>query len=93
MSLNYSRQRLYIVSRESVVEARRLTDVDEDALILLVGRGLFLPVKLFDKKKIYAIAEEVKEQGLEGKLSDKVECLPANEVIDLILDNSVLNFS
>ncbi|MDO5297596.1 MAG: hypothetical protein Q4F00_13395 [bacterium] len=93
MSMNLNRQRLYIVSRESVVEARRLIDVDEDALVLLVGRGLFLPVQLFDKRKVYAISEEVKEQGLEGKLSAKVECLPANEVIDLILDNTVLNFS
>lgn len=93
MSINLSRQRLYIVSRESVVEARRLTDIDDDAVILLVGRGLFLPTKLFDKKHVYAISEEVKEQGLEGRLSPLIKCIPATEVIDLILDNTVLNFS
>ena len=86
-------ERLYIVSRESVVEARRLIDVDDSASVLLVGRGLFLPTKLFGKKKIYAVAEEVKEQGLAESLADDIECLSAADIVNLILNKDVLNFS
>ncbi|MBQ7568706.1 hypothetical protein IJT17_07880 [bacterium] len=94
MATLFNNQRLYIVSRESVVEARRLIEVDNAAVVLLVGRGLFLPThKLFAKKKVYAILEEVQEQGLEGHLAQGIECLPAADVVNLILDSTVLNFS
>lgn len=91
-------KRLYIVSRESVVEAGNLTKIDEDAAVLLVGRGLFLPSSIFNertsksKRMLYAIAEEVAEQGLGETLSGSVACLPATEIVDLLMEHSVLNF-
>lgn len=90
---NLNEKRLYIISRESLVEARRLCDIDDEARVLLVGRGLFLPIKLFDKKKIYAISEEVREQGLEGFLDKSIKIIGAQEVVDMILSSRVLNFS
>ncbi len=87
------KKHLYIISRESVVEARRLTDIDNDGEVLLVGRGLFLPIKLFGNKQIYAIAEEVQEQGLQDKLTEGISCLAAKDVLNLILERQVFNFS
>lgn len=98
MGENLNKKRLYIVSRESVVEAGNLTKIDEEAAVLLVGRGLFLPPTIFNergsksKRHIYAIAEEVAEQGIGGALADSVTCLPAAEIVDLFLEYNVLNF-
>lgn len=86
-------QRLYIVSRESVVEARRLVEADNNASILLVGRGLFLPVKLFGDKTVFAIDEEVKEQGLKDHIDKRITCLSSEAVVEMLFRYTVLNFS
>lgn len=88
-----SNERVYVVSREAVVEARCMLEVEGDASILLVGRGLMLPATLFAKRNVYAIAEEVDELGLTGKLSKNIKALPAGEIVDLLMDRQVLNFS
>lgn len=87
------KERLYIVSRESVVEARRMLEKDHEGAVLLVGRGLLLPADLFGKRDIYAIEEEVNKFGMQGKLSDNVRVCSAGDVVDVILDRQVVNFS
>lgn len=85
--------RILVIARESVVEARYIMEVEKRGAVLLVARGLMLPANLFGKRSIYAIAEEVKELGLEGRLSSSIKVLPASDIVKLIEERQVWNFS
>lgn len=86
---------LYIVSRESVVEAMRILKSGVEADVLLVGRGVLVPVteNMFGKRKIYVMREELKSMGIPDKKGDNLEIVSAEEMIDIIAERRIYNFS
>lgn len=85
-------KRLYVVGREPAVEARHLLEVEQEAGVLLLGRAVMLPASLFGDREVFAVSEEIRELGLEGKVSPTVKALSAREVVDLLLQRRILNF-
>lgn len=85
-------KRIYVVGREPAVEARHLLEVEQEAGVLLLGRAVMLPASLFGNREVFVMAEEIRELGLEGKVSPAVKALSAREIVDLLLQRRVLNF-
>jgi len=42
--------------------------------------------------QIYAIDEDVKRRGMEGRLKDKAEIVGYDKLVDLVLETKVANF-
>ena len=84
---------LYVVGRESVVEARRMLGFDPQADVFLVGRGLLLPVNMFSNRKIYALREEAEAIGVGDKVGEGLELVDAATMIDILLQHQIYNFS
>lgn len=84
---------LFVVGRDSVVEARRMLGYCEKADIFLVGRGLLLPTVMFPKRKIYALREEAELMGVGNKSGEGLHLVEADEMIDILLEHKVYNFS
>ena len=70
---------------------RHLVD-DAEAVVVLIKDGVFLDIEAFEGKKIYAMDEDVKRRGMEGRLKDKAEIIGYDKLVDLILENKVVNF-
>lgn len=85
-------KKVYVVGREPAVEARHLLEIEQEAAVLLLGRAVMLPATLFGRREVFAMAEEIRELGLEGKVSPTVKALSAREIVDLLLERKVLNF-
>lgn len=85
-------RQLFLLNRDLLVEARELILQDEGALVLLLGRAIMLPARLFGERSVYCLAEEVRALGLEGKLSPAVKPLEAPEAVQLLLKHRVVNF-
>ena len=66
--------------------------MDAEAIVVLIKDGVFLDIETFQDKKIYAMAEDVKRRGMEGRLKDKAEIIGYDKLVDLILENKVVNF-
>lgn len=84
--------RLYVVGRETAVEARLLLELPQEASVLLLGRAVMLPAGFFGNREIFALSEELQELGLEGKISPAVKPLSAREIVNLLLERQVFNF-
>jgi hypothetical protein len=84
-------KRLCLVSRETVVEARNLLENVPDTAVLLLGRAVMLPGSLFGDREVFAVMEEIRDLGLEGKVSPAVKALPAREIVDLLLQRRIFN--
>ena len=78
---------LFVVGRDSVVQARRMLGYCEKADVFLVGRGLLLPTVMFPKRKVYALREEAELMGVGNKSGE------AAEMVDILLEHKVYNFS
>jgi len=66
--------------------------MDADAVVVLIKDGLYLDTQTVQDKKIYAIDEDVKRRGMEGRLKDKAEIVGYDKLVDLVLENKVANF-
>ncbi|MGM9998692.1 MAG: hypothetical protein ACI38Q_04785 [Candidatus Bruticola sp.] len=84
---------LFVVGRDSVVEARRMLGYCDEADIFLVGRGLLLPAAMFPKRKIYALREEAEAMGIGNKSGEGLYLVSAAEMVDILLEHRVYNFS
>ncbi len=96
MAMSYNKD-LFVVGRDSVVEARRMLDFSPEADVFLVGRGLMLPVAMFAKNDVYhdvyALKEEAEAMGLGAKEGKGFHLVTAEEMIDIILDHKIVNFT
>jgi len=84
-------ERLCLVSRESVVEARYLLESMPETGVLLLGRAVMMPGSLFGDREVLAMTEEIRDLGLEGKVSPAVKALPAREIVELLLKRRIYN--
>ena len=84
-------ERLCLVSRESVVEARYLLESMPETGVLLLGRAVMMPGSLFGDREVLAMTEEIRDLGLEGKVSPAVKALPAGEIVELLLKRRIYN--
>ena len=66
--------------------------MDAEAIVVLIKDGVYLDVEAFEGKKIYAMGEDVKRRGMDGRLKDKAEIIGYDKLVDLILENKVVNF-
>jgi len=66
--------------------------MDADAVVVLIKDGVYLDTRTVQDKKIYAIDEDVKRRGMEGRLKDKAEIVGYDKLVDLVLENKVANF-
>jgi sulfur relay protein TusB/DsrH len=66
--------------------------MDADAVVVLIKDGVYLDTQTVQDKKIYAIDEDVKRRGMEGRLKDKAEIVGYDKLVDLVLENKVANF-
>ena len=72
---------------------------DENIVIVLIMNGVYYAVQenilrelKFKRIKIYAIEEDVRSRGLEDKIKD-IEMIDYPQLIDLIVENKVVNFT
>ncbi len=70
----------------------KYAQMDAEAIVVLIKDGVFLDIEAFQDKKIYAMDEDVKRRGMEGRLKDKAEIIGYDILVDLILENKVVNF-
>ena len=66
--------------------------MDADAVVVLIKDGVYLDTRTVQDKKIYAIDEDVKRRGMEGRLKAKAEIIGYDKLVDLVLENKVANF-
>ena len=66
--------------------------MDADAVVVLIKDGVYLDTQTVQDKKIYAIDEDVKRRGMEGRLKAKAEIIGYDKLVDLVLENKVANF-
>jgi len=66
--------------------------MDADAVVVLIKDGVYLDTRTVQDKKIYAIEEDVKRRGMEGRLKAKAEIIGYDKLVDLVLENKVANF-
>ncbi|MBC8176244.1 MAG: hypothetical protein H8E19_02480 [Deltaproteobacteria bacterium] len=66
--------------------------MDADAVVVLIKDGVYLDTQTVQDKKIYAIDEDVKRRGMEGRLKDKAEIVGYDKLVDLVFDHKVANF-
>lgn len=84
---------MFIVSRDSIAEVRRLMARDTEACVFLVGRGILLPVDpLFTGRKVYALAEEAKFMGVANKGGKGFELVDADRMVNMLLEHKLYNF-
>lgn len=84
---------LFVVGRDSVVEARRMLGYCQKADIFLVGRGLLLPTAMFPKRKVYALREEAESMGVGNKAGEGLLLAEAADMVDILLAHKIYNFS
>ncbi len=84
---------LFVVGRDSVVEARRMLGYCQKADIFLVGRGLLLPTAMFPKRKVYALREEAESMGVGNKAGEGLLLVEAADMVDILLAHKIYNFS
>jgi len=58
----------------------------------LIKDGVYLDTRTVQDKKIYAIEEDVKRRGMEGRLKAKAEIIGYDKLVELGLENKVANF-
>ena len=66
--------------------------MDAEAIVVMIKDGVLLDIDAFQGKKIYAMDDDVKRRGMEGRLKDKAEIIGYDRLVDLILENKVVNF-
>ncbi len=84
---------LFVVGRDSVVEARRMLGYCKKADVFLVGRGLLLPTAMFPKRKVYALREEAELMGVGNKTGEGLILTEASDMVDILLEHKIYNFS
>ncbi len=66
--------------------------MDPDAVVVLIKDGVYLDTEAVKDKKIYAIDEDVKRRGMEGRLKETADIIGYDELVDLVFENKVANF-
>ena len=82
---------LFILCKTPTPEALRLVEADPEASLLLVGKAILSDTRLFGKRNLYVVSEEVRELGFEARLDESVQRRSASELITMICESHVLN--
>lgn len=83
---------LYIIDREDGVLASKYVALDPKGKVFLLQDGLYLSPEIFKDKEVYVLADEVTERGLEARLPESYKRTTYSEIVDLLMENSVISF-
>lgn len=94
MDENQGKIALYIINRDSAVEARSLLKFDNEAEVLLVGRGIMLPIaQMFPKRKVYILRAEAEAMGVGDKSGENLEMIEPEAMVEIMLNRQIFCFS
>ncbi len=83
---------LYLVDKPNGQIAAEVAKLDDDAKIVLIKDGVYLdPATL--PGKVYVMEDDVESRGLKERLNGKAESIDYPQLVDLIVENKVANFS
>jgi sulfur relay protein TusB/DsrH len=71
----------------------KYAQLDAEAVVVLIKDGVYLDIASVQDKKIFAMDDDVKKRGMEERLNDQVEFIGYGELVDLIFENKVANFT
>ena len=71
----------------------KYAQLDAEAVVVLIKDGVYLDIAPVQDKKIFAMDDDVKKRGMEERLNDHVEIIGYEQLVDLILENKVANFT
>ncbi len=72
--------------------ALKHAQMDDDAILVLIKDGVYLDTQAVADKKIFAIDEDIKRRGLQGRIEGKAEIIGYDRLVDLIVENKVANY-
>ena len=86
---------LYLLDKPYGENGLALAEIDKDAKVALLQDGVYLNTIAVNKNgaAVYAIKSDVEKRGLTGKLPGYVKVIDYGELVDLIVDNKVVNFT
>lgn len=94
MDENQEKLALYIINRDSAVEARNLLKYDGNAEVLLVGRGIMLPIaQMFPNRRVYILKAEAEAMGVGDKSGENLELIEPEAMVEILLDRQIFCFS
>ncbi len=70
----------------------KYAQMDPDAIIVLIKDGVYLDTQAVADKKVFAIDEDIKRRGLQGRIEGKAEIIGYDRLVDLIVENKVANY-
>ncbi|MBU0566919.1 DsrH/TusB family sulfur relay protein [bacterium] len=83
---------VFLLDKPSGEIAAELTKLDPDPKIVLIKDGVYLDPDTLSGK-IYAMEDDVEVRGLKDRLAGKAESINYSQLVDLIVENKVINFS
>lgn len=84
---------LYLIDKPYGRNGLNLAALDDDAKILLIQDGVYMDVSALGDKPICAVKADVEKRGLRGILASNIKVIDYPDVIDIMVDNMVINFT
>jgi sulfur relay protein TusB/DsrH len=86
---------LYLIDRPFGRNGLALAKEDEEAQVVLIQDGVYLNTSEVNAagRKVYAVKQDVHKRGLMDRLADFVTVIDHDELVDLIVDHKVINFT
>jgi len=83
---------LYLVDKPNGQIAAEVAKLDDDAKVVLIKDGVYLDPDTLPGK-VYFMEDDVELRGLKNRLAGKAESIDYSQLVDLIVENKVVNFS
>lgn len=83
---------LYLVDKPNGQIAAEMVKLDDDAKVVLIKDGVYLDPATM-QGKVYVMEDDVEVRGLKERLEGKAESIDYPQLVDLIVENKVANFS
>lgn len=86
---------LYLIDKLKGENALELARHDRDTKVVLIQDGVYLDASAVNAAggKVYAVKRDIELRGLTDRMPDFVKQIDYGQLIDLIVDNKVVNFT
>ncbi len=84
---------LYLIDLPFGRNGLELARLDADAKVVLIQDGVYLGSENFGSAEVYAVKKDVDKRGVAGRLPKNARVVDYGDLVDLIVDNKVINFT
>ena len=84
---------LYLIDKPSSELGLAVASLDPQAIVVLLGDGVFLDLAPIRDKEVLALREHVEERGARELLGTNARLIEYEDLVDLIVQHPLANFA